>query len=58
MTDRDMIAVLARSIAAQAEMIALNPNDWASNLYSRANLIRCELSRLEDLIREFVPGDR
>lgn len=58
MNDRDIIAILARSIAANAEMIARNPNDWASSLSDRASLIRADLSRLEDAIRDRIPGDR
>ena len=58
MSNREMIAILARSIAANAEMIARNPNDWAQNLSQRASLIRADLSRLDDLIRECIPGDR
>lgn len=50
----------ARAIAANAEMIATNPGDWADNLQQRANQIRQDLHTLENAIRDKMDrgGDR
>jgi hypothetical protein len=58
MNDRETIAAMARAIAANAEIIARHPDDWASTLQARANMIRADLMRLDDAIRDRFPGDR
>lgn len=57
---RDIIRMAARAIAANAEMIATNPGDWADNLQQRANQIRQDLHTLENAIRDKMDrgGDR
>ncbi len=57
---RDIIRMAARAIAANAEMIATNPGDWASSLQARADQIRQDLHTLESAIRDKMDqgGDR
>ena len=52
MSNRAEIKSLASAIAANAEMIAANPNDWSDSLLTRTGLIAEDLEKLQRVLRE------
>ena len=49
-----LIEALARSIAANAEVIAMNPNDWPDSLHARASTISADATKLLAAIQDQI----
>lgn len=58
MADTETIRALAQAIAANANAIARNPNDWSDSIQSRISLIAEDLQRLRREVDRNSGGDR
>ena len=55
---QNKIETLARSIQSNAEVVAMNPNDWPQNIQQRLDAISRDLRDLQNAVRNTEPGNR